>query len=80
MESLEKTVQRKKEAKYDHALEGSLRTWICETLGMCAHGFAFDANILQFEAMPDEKTVSFHELLKDGVVLCKYVERAVPNC
>jgi hypothetical protein len=33
VESLADTVRKKKEAKYDHALEAQLREWIGETLG-----------------------------------------------
>lgn len=56
IETLEETVKKKLQSKYNVKLEVEIKEWLEQLLGK-----KFDAN------------TSFQENLKDGVILCEYV-------
>jgi len=59
VESLEKTLQREKEAKYDKTLEAELRTWLESFL----------------EKPLPNTDAPFQENLKTGTVLCELLNK-----
>ena len=63
VESLEKTLQREKEAKYDKSLEIELRNWIESFL----------------EKPFPEPEASFQENLQSGEILCELINKIAPS-
>lgn len=60
--SLNETLQKKKEEKYDRRLEEEVRSWVERVLG---------------EPLPKE--ASFGQLFKDGVLLCRVINKLKPG-
>lgn len=64
--SFEKTFQEDQAKKYDAKLEWSVREWMGSVFTQSPGDSKLTSALL-------DKNRSFHDLLKDGEILCKYV-------